>query len=95
MLVVRFVRPPYGLEIGIVGVPEELEPLVYKDIVDKEIQHAVNRDPDARPKRVAEMVVQSDEDKHKAGYGKYQEEGVIVFEEARGRLFVMVLVKTP
>ena len=91
----HFMGSPDRLKIGVVCIANELKALVDKDIMDKKIGHAIQRDAQAYPKQVVVALSHSQVQADDSGYSKNQKEEIIVLKEA-GRFFlVVVLVEVP
>src|SRR5690606_14745075 len=86
---------PDSLKIGVVCIAKQLEPLVDKDIMDKKIGHAIQRDAQAYPKQVVVALGHSQVQADDSGYSKNRKEEIIVLKEAGRLFFVVVLVEVP
>jgi hypothetical protein len=81
MFVVHFMCPAYGLEIAVIRIPENLEPLMYKNIMHQEISKAIYGNAKPNEKKVIVTLFHSKEKACNTRQCKNQEEEIIVFKE--------------
>lgn len=94
MLVVHLVRPADGPHIGIPAPGEPFEALMDDDVMYHEISESIRHDTKTYGLHPPDPVLTSEHDQQHAGYGKYDEEGIILFEES-GLHLVMILMQIP
>lgn len=88
VLVVHLVRLADGSQIRVPGVPEPVESTVDENVVDEEVAEAIGSDAHSNPKAEIPSHASRD-DAPCAGHGENEEEGIVLFEEAR---FVLVVI---
>ena len=83
---------PDGPEIRIIGISKDFETLVDKNIMKKEVTHSVQGNSQANPEQVIITIFHSQIQGNNPRDSKNQKEKIVVLEESRGFLFVMVFM---
>jgi len=94
MLVVHFMRPANGADVGIVAAGKPLKTLVNDNLVHYKIGEAIQGNAKPNGRRNIVLVLQTEHNTQPAWYRKYQKESVVLFEKSRIGL-VMILMQIP
>ncbi len=84
----HFVGFSNGCKVGVTRVAKPIEPSVNEHVVDQKVAQAIGGDSSSNPKTKVGVDASGDE-APSAGYGKNQEESVVLLKESR---FVLVVV---
>jgi len=94
MFVMHLMSFSNSFKIRVIGISQNLKPLVDKDIVDKEIGHPVKQNAQSYEKPKVVSCLCSKQDEQKAGNCIDQKENIVSFEKTR-LLHVVIFVKFP
>lgn len=78
---VHFVGTAYGTEVKVVGVAEDLEPLVYEDVVYEKVGKPIDGDAQPYEHEVGVRCIEPQCQTQDAGYGKDEKEVIVLLEE--------------
>jgi len=94
VLVVHFMRPANGADIGVVAAGKPFKPLVNDHFVHQKIRDTVQCKSRADGDAPVLLVNNTQHDEQPARHRKNEEEGIVLFKKA-GAFVVMVFVEVP
>ena len=94
MFVMHFMCPAYGTYIGIIATVEPFKALMNDYFMHQEISDAIQGKTCTDADHPVLFINYAQHNQQPARYGKYEEEGIILFEKTRA-LLMMVAVQVP
>jgi len=83
MFMMHFVRPANSREVGMIGVPKQLESLMNKDIMYEKVSQAVQGNSKPGPEHPVKMSLHANQKPYNSRQSENQKKEIVVFKKTR------------